>query len=207
MRPATPCRSRRQVGSSSTIVPRRSRVSSAIDFDSTAPGIQTVPSSTGIINIDAGDGDDIIALGDGVDLRGHDQRRRRHRHARLQRRSDSGPGQPGTRRLRFSSATLGGDQESSGDHPCRHRSRRPSATTTRRRGRSTIDVDGVRLSAWRRDRLSHSSGTHRRQRPDHRQLPRSATRARPAGTGFTFFASGLILPAAARRRSWAAAPT
>ena len=41
----------------------------ANDFDSTAVGIQTVPTS-GIINIDAGDGDDIIALGDGVDIQG-----------------------------------------------------------------------------------------------------------------------------------------
>ena len=39
------------------------------DFDSAALGIQTVPTS-GIININAGDGDDVIALGDGVNTQG-----------------------------------------------------------------------------------------------------------------------------------------
>jgi hypothetical protein len=40
------------------------------DFDSSVAGDQTVSSTTGIININAGDGNDTIALGDGINLRG-----------------------------------------------------------------------------------------------------------------------------------------
>jgi hypothetical protein len=42
---------------------------SAADFDTTQAGVQQIP-STGFINISAGDGDDVIALGPGVDVRG-----------------------------------------------------------------------------------------------------------------------------------------
>ncbi len=40
------------------------------DFDTTVLGDQTVASTTGIININAGDGHDTIALGNGINLRG-----------------------------------------------------------------------------------------------------------------------------------------
>ncbi len=43
---------------------------SEFDFDSGTAGDQTVSSSTGVININAGDGNDTIALGDGIDVRG-----------------------------------------------------------------------------------------------------------------------------------------
>src|SRR5262245_18157738 len=43
---------------------------STFDFDSTVPGDQMLSSSTGIININAGEGDDVIILGNGVNLRG-----------------------------------------------------------------------------------------------------------------------------------------
>ena len=75
---------------------------------------------TGIININAGDGNDTIALGDGINLRG------------------TIDGGPGTDTLDYSayttavsanlglgttglSATLGADQENPADHPRRHR--------------------------------------------------------------------------------------
>ena len=43
---------------------------SDIDFDTGTLGDQTLASATGIININARDGDDVIALGDGVNIRG-----------------------------------------------------------------------------------------------------------------------------------------
>jgi hypothetical protein len=43
---------------------------SNFDFDTTVAGDQTVSSTTGIININAGDGTDTIALGEGINLRG-----------------------------------------------------------------------------------------------------------------------------------------
>ncbi|PYR45191.1 MAG: hypothetical protein DMF89_25715 [Acidobacteria bacterium] len=43
---------------------------SAFDFDTAVAGDQTLSSTTGIININAGDGNDTIALGDGVNIRG-----------------------------------------------------------------------------------------------------------------------------------------
>ena len=43
---------------------------SDFDFDSVAAGVQMLSSETGIINVNAGDGDDTIVLGDGVNLRG-----------------------------------------------------------------------------------------------------------------------------------------
>ena len=43
---------------------------SDIDFDTTVAGDQTISSTTGVINISAGDGNDSIVLADGIDLRG-----------------------------------------------------------------------------------------------------------------------------------------
>ena len=43
---------------------------SAFDFDTAVAGDQTVSSTTGIININAGDGNDVIAFGDGINVRG-----------------------------------------------------------------------------------------------------------------------------------------
>ena len=43
---------------------------SDFDFDTTVAGDQTLSRATGIININAGDGNDTIALGDGVNIRG-----------------------------------------------------------------------------------------------------------------------------------------
>ncbi len=44
--------------------------SSEFDFDTAVAGDQTVSATTGIININAGDGNDSIVLGDGINLRG-----------------------------------------------------------------------------------------------------------------------------------------
>ncbi len=43
---------------------------SEFDFDTALAGDQTLSSTTGIININAGDGDDTIVIGDAIDLRG-----------------------------------------------------------------------------------------------------------------------------------------
>ena len=43
---------------------------SDFDFDSVTAGDQTLASASGVININAGDGNDTIALGDGINVRG-----------------------------------------------------------------------------------------------------------------------------------------
>ena len=164
---------------------------SALDFDSNDAGDQMVSSATGIINIDAGDGGDIIRLGDGVDLRG----------------TIDGGG--GTDRLDYSafttgvrvnlglgttglSATLGGDQEVPATT---HAGTGAAAVSNYDPAMRTFDID-VTVS----DLLPGDvNGFHIHQErvgangPIIVNFPIGPALV-PSGSGFTFNATGLVLP-------------
>ena len=140
------------------------------DFDTTVAGDQTIPSTSGIINIAAGDGNDSIVLGDGINLRGAIDggagidtidyaasttaiaRQPRARHHRVERDARRRPGE-------------------SADHARRH-GHRDGHQLQHRHPHVRHHRDRVRPAAGRRHRLPYSPGAGRRQRADHRRLHR-----------------------------------
>ena len=163
------------------------------DFDSSSVGIQTLSSATGIININAGDGNDTIVFGDGVNLRG------------------TVDGDIGTDTIDYSayttpvrvnlglgttglSGTLGADQEN-------------PATTHIGTGTATVSSYDVSTNTFAIS-VSVSDlppgdviGFHIHQERVGVNGPiivdfNGVAPLVPSGTGFTFSASGLTLPAA-----------
>jgi hypothetical protein len=166
---------------------------SQFDFDTAVGGDQTISSTTGIININAGDGADSIALGDGIDLRGA---------------IDGGPGidtidyAASTTAIRANlglgtaglAATVGADQE---------------VAPTTHAGTGTATVSNYSVTAQTFDIVvtvadlppGDVTGFHIHQAAVGVNGPiivdfTGVAPLVPAGTGFTFTAPGLTLPTA-----------
>jgi hypothetical protein len=166
---------------------------SEFDFDSGTAGDQTVSSSTGVININAGDGNDTIALGDGIDVRSA---------------IDGGPGTDtidyaasttaiyanlgfGTTGL---SATLGADQE---NPPTTGTATATATVTNYSIVTHTFDITVVVTGLL----ASDVTGFHIHRAPVGVNGPiivdfTGVAPLVPSGTGFTFTATGLTLPSA-----------
>jgi hypothetical protein len=165
---------------------------SDIDFDSTVPGDQTLSSATGVININAGGGNNTIAMGDGVNLRGT---------------IDGGGGTDtldytasttavsanlglGTTGL---SATLGADQE---NPPTTHAATGTAAVTNYNIVTHTFDI-AVTVTGIT---PAEVTGFHIHQGAVGVNGPiivdfTGVAPLIPVGTGFTFTVTGLVLPA------------
>ena len=161
------------------------------DFDSATAGDQTLSSATGVININAGDGNDTIALGDGITVRGT---------------IDGGLGIDtidysasttgvfanlglGTTGL---SATLGGDQEVP---PTTHTATATATVSNYNIATHTFDINVVVTGLAPAD----VTGFHIHQQAVGVNGPiivdfTGLAPLVPAGTGFTFTATGLTLP-------------
>jgi hypothetical protein len=166
---------------------------SQFDFDSGVAGDQTLASATGIININAGGGDDGILLNDGIDIRGT---------------IDGGAGVdsldygPFTTGIRANlglgttglSATLGADQE----NPATTSTATATATVSNYNiGTRTFDIT-VTVSGLLPGAVT---GFHIHQAPVGANGPiivdfTGVAPLVPSGDGFTFTATGLVLPAA-----------
>jgi hypothetical protein len=164
---------------------------SEFDFDSTVAGDQTISSTTGIVNINAGDGNDTIALGDGIDLRG------------------SIDGGPGTDTIDYTAsttaiaanlglgttglnATLGADQE---NPSTTHAGTATAAVTNYSITAHTFDINVVVSDLPPGD----VTGFHIHQASVGVNGPiivdfTGVAPLVPSGTGFTFTATGLTLP-------------
>ena len=161
------------------------------DFDSTVVGNQTISSSTGIINIAAGGGNDSIVLADGINLRGA---------------IDGGDGidtidyAASTTAIRANlglgttglSATLGGDQE---NPPTTHAATATATVTNYSITTRTFDIIVTVTGLLPAD----VTGFHIHQAPVGVNGPiivdfTGVAPLVPAGTGFTFTATGLTLP-------------
>ena len=164
---------------------------SDFDFDTAVAGDQTIASATGIINIAAGDGNDSIVLGDGINLRGA---------------IDGGGGidtidyAASTTAIRANlglgttglSATLGGDQE---NPPTTHAATATATVTNYSITTRTFDII-VTVSGLP---PADVTGFHIHQAPVGVNGPiivdfTGVAPLVPAGTGFTFTATGLTLP-------------
>ena len=166
---------------------------SDFDFDTITAGDQTLSSATAIINIAAGDGNDTITIGDGIDLRGVID------------------GQVGTDTLDYSgfttavranlglgttglSATLGADQE---NPPTTH-----TATATATVGNYSVTARTFDITVTVTGLLpADVTGFHIHQGAVGVNGPiivdfTGVAPLVPAGTGFTFTATGQVLPAA-----------
>jgi hypothetical protein len=165
---------------------------SDFDFDSTVAGEQTLASTSGIVNIDAGDGNDVITLGDGINLRG------------------TVNGGVGTDRLDYAAyttavtanlglnvtgltATLGADQE---NPATTHTATATAAVTNYNIVTHTFDIVVTVTGLLPAD----VSGFHIHRAPIGVNGPiivdfTGVAPLVPAGTGFTFTAAGLTLPA------------
>jgi hypothetical protein len=164
---------------------------SDFDFDSVTAGDQTLASASGVININAGDGNDTIALGDGITVRG------------------AIDGGLGTDTIDYSasttavaanlglgttglSATLGGDQEVP---PTTHAGTATATVSNYNIATHTFDINVVVTGLAPAD----VTGFHIHQQAVGVNGPiivdfTGMAPLVPAGTGFTFTATGLTLP-------------
>ena len=161
------------------------------DFDTAVAGDQTIPSASGTINIAAGDGNDSIVLGDGINLRGA---------------IDGGGGvdtidyAASTTAIRANlglgttglSATLGADQE---NPPTTHAATATATVSNYNIVTRTFDIV-VTVSGLP---PADVTGFHIHQAPVGVNGPiivdfTGVAPLVPAGTGFTFTATGLTLP-------------
>jgi CHRD domain/RTX calcium-binding nonapeptide repeat (4 copies) len=165
---------------------------SANDFNTTVAGDQTLAATTGIINIIAGDGNDVIVLADGINLRGT---------------VDGGAGVDTIDYAAFTTAvsvnlglnanglaaTLGADQEVP---PTTHAGTASAVITNYNIAAGTFDIV-VTVSDVP---PASVNGFHIHQAPVGVNgpiiVPFNTAAIVPAGTGFTFNATGLALPAA-----------
>ena len=167
---------------------------SEFDFDTTVAGDQTISATTGVINISAGDGDDSIVLADGIDLRGAidggggvDDTLDYSASATAIR-ANLGLGSTG------SGATLGGDQE---NPPTTHAGTATATVTNYSVATRTFDITVTVSGLLPAD----VTGFHIHQAPVGVNGPiiidfTGVAPLVPAGTGFTFTATGLVVPSA-----------
>ena len=161
------------------------------DFDTAVAGDQTIPSASGTINVAAGDGNDSIVLGDGINLRGA-----MHGGGGVDTidyaasttaiRANLGLGTTGL------SATLGGDQE---NPPTTHAATATATVTNYSIITRTFDIV-VTVSGLP---PADVTGFHIHQAPVGVNGPiivdfTGVAPLVPLGTGFTFTATGLTLP-------------
>ena len=167
---------------------------SAFDFDTTVAGDQTISATTGVININAGDGNDSIVLSDGIDLRGAidggDGIDDTIDYAAFTTaiRANLGLGTTGL------SATPGADQE---NPPTTHAGTATATVTNYNLATRTFDIT-VTVSGLA---PADVTGFHIHQAAVGVNGPiivdfTGVAPLVPAGTGFTFTATGLVLPAA-----------
>jgi hypothetical protein len=167
--------------------------SSSFDFNTAVAGDQTVSATTGIIVVNAGDGNDSIVLGDGINLRG------------------AVDGGPGTDTLDYSAyttavganlglgttgltATLGADQE---NPPTTHAGTATATVTNYSITTHTFDINVTVTGLLPGD----VTGFHIHQASVGVNGPiivdfTGVAPLIPVGTGFTFTATGLTLPSA-----------